>query len=172
MGRDILSPSDRASASVQHAPRELFDGRIIVCEDNASGRHGDIDNLCRRAPFESFDRRIAVEIRKPAAYGVFRFAEASLARHGDADGVLRGDEVVRVLSGLGNGELDALHSAVERVAARTVVWGNGSAAILADIAAVIGGEDHRLSHGYGALADLLAVDNERRLAALPRPPPA
>src|ERR1700722_19088789 len=74
---------------------------------------------------------------------------ALLARHRDADGVLRRDEVVRVLGGLRNGELHALHSAVERVAARPVVWGNGSA---------------------GVLADLLAVDKERRLAALAEAP--
>src|SRR6185437_16254849 len=93
-----------------------------------------------------------------------------LARQRDADSVLRRDEVVRVLSGAGNGDLDALDSAVEGVAARAVVRGNGGAAILADVAAVVGGEDHRLSHRDGAFADLLAVDKERDLAALAEAP--
>ena len=93
-----------------------------------------------------------------------------LARHRDADGVLRRDEVVRVLGGLRNGELDTFDSAVEPVATRPVVWGNGSAGVLADIAAVIGGEDHCLSYRYGALADFFAIDKERRLASLAEAP--
>jgi hypothetical protein len=47
-----------------------------------------------------------------------------LARHRDADNVLRRDEVVRVLRGVSNGELDALDSAVEHVATRAVIRGN------------------------------------------------
>ena len=93
-------------------------------------------------------------------------APVLLARHRDADSILRRDEVVRVLGGVGNGELDALDPAVESVAARAVIRGDGRAAVLADIAAVVGGEDHRLSHRNSPFADLLAVDKERHLAAL------
>ena len=78
--------------------------------------------------------------------------------------------MVRVLGGLGNGELDALHSAVERVATRAIVWGNRGAGILADVTAVVGREDHGLSHRDGVFADLLAVDKERHLAALAEAP--
>ena len=74
--------------------------------------------------------------------------------------------MVQVLGGVSNGELDALNSAVESVAARAVIWGNGGAAILADVAAIVGREDHGLSHWNGAFADLLAVDKERHLPAL------
>ena len=38
--------------------------------------------------------------------------------------------------------------------------------MLADIAAVVSGEDHRLRHRNGPLADLLAINIERHLAAL------
>ena len=40
------------------------------------------------------------------------------------------------------------------------------AAVLPDIAAVVGGEDHRLRHGNRPLADLLVINIERHLAAL------
>jgi hypothetical protein len=49
-----------------------------------------------------------------------------LARHRDADSILRRDEVIRVLGGVGNGDLDALDSAIESVAARAVIRGNGA----------------------------------------------
>jgi hypothetical protein len=50
-------------------------------------------------------------------------APGLLARHRDADSILRRDEVVHVLGGVSNGELDALNSAVKSVAARAVIWG-------------------------------------------------
>src|SRR5258708_21703188 len=52
------------------------------------------------------------------------------------------------------------------MAARAVVLGDRGAAVLADVAAVVGGEDHRLRHWDGSFADLLAVDIERHLSAL------
>src|SRR6202023_2405289 len=55
---------------------------------------------------------------------------------------------------------------VESIAARAVVLRHGGAAVLADVAAVVGGEDHRLRHWDGPFADLLAVDIERDLSAL------
>src|SRR5262249_31092305 len=60
--------------------------------------------------------------------------------------------------------------AVESIAARAVVLRNGGAAVLADIATVVGGEDKRLRHWDGTFADLLAVDIERHLAALAETP--
>src|ERR1700746_479465 len=47
-----------------------------------------------------------------------------------------------------------------------VVLGHGGAAVLADVAAVVGGEDHRLGHWDDPFADLLAVDVERHVSAL------
>src|SRR5215468_12052078 len=89
-----------------------------------------------------------------------------LTRHRDADGLLRRDEVIRALGRFADGELHALYRAVERIAARAVVLGDGRTAVLADIAAIVGGEDKRLGHRDRAFADFLAVDIKRHLAAL------
>src|SRR6516164_10683723 len=63
-------------------------------------------------------------------------------------------------------KLHPFDSSVECIAPRAVVRGDWGAAILADVAAVVSGEDHRLRHGNGPLADLLAINIERHLAAL------
>ena len=93
-----------------------------ICAKQTAGV--DVSNL---------PRRVSLRIAKLAGRCL-----ALLARHRDADSVLRRDEVVRVLSGLGYGKLHPLHSAVERVAARAIVRGNGGAGVLADVAAVVG----------------------------------
>src|SRR6516162_2624108 len=89
-----------------------------------------------------------------------------LPRHGDADRILRRDEVIRALGRFADGELNTLYRSIKRIAARAVVLGHGGAAVLADVAAVIRGKDHRLSHRDGAFAHLLAIDIKRHLAAL------
>ena len=89
-----------------------------------------------------------------------------LPRHRDADGVLRRDHVIRVGRIVGDREQHALDLAVEGVALRAVLRGDRSAGVLADVAAVVGGEDHRQRGADLSLAGLLAVDVERRLAAL------
>src|SRR5206468_3172289 len=86
--------------------------------------------------------------------------------HGDADSVLRRDEVIRALGRIADGELHPLDRSVERIAARAIVWGHRGAAVLPDIAAVVGGKDDRLRHWDRSFADFLAVDIERHLAAL------
>ena len=52
------------------------------------------------------------------------------------------------------------------------IRGDGGAAVLPDVAAVIGGKDDRLRHWDGTFADFLAVDIEGHLAppaeAVPR----
>src|SRR5258708_22266655 len=73
---------------------------------------------------------------------------------------------MRVLGRIGDGELHPFDTSVESVATRAVVRGDGGAAVLAGVAAVVGGEDHRLRHWDGSFADLLAVDIERHLSAL------
>ena len=52
--------------------------------------------------------------------------------------------MIRVLRCLGNRQLHALDSSVESIAARAVVRGDGRTAVLADVAAVGGGEDEFL----------------------------
>src|SRR5262245_35361671 len=77
--------------------------------------------------------------------------------------------MVEALGRLVDGDLHPLDRAIEGVAARPIVRGDRGGTVLADIAAIIGGEDHRLGHGYRPVADLLAVDKERRVAALAEP---
>ena len=60
--------------------------------------------------------------------------------------------MIRALGRVGDGELHPPLTA----AALAVVLGHGGAAVFADVAAVIGGEDHRLRHWDGPFADLLA----------------
>src|ERR1700674_2155630 len=86
--------------------------------------------------------------------------------HSDADSFLRRDEVIRALGRVADGELHSLHRPVKSIAARAVVLRDGGAAVLADVAAVVGGKDHCLRHRDSPFADLLAVDIERHLSAL------
>jgi len=64
-----------------------------------------------------------------------------LPRHGDAKGVLRVNQVIHALGIVGNRELYAHYLAVEGVTRGALVWGDRRTAVLADIAAVVGGED-------------------------------
>src|SRR5215469_12070267 len=89
-----------------------------------------------------------------------------LPRHGDADGVLGFDQVVDALGGVGDLDLDSFYGAVELIAAGTIVGRNRRARVDADIATVIGGEDHRLCHRDLAFADLCAINEERYFPAL------
>src|SRR5438132_10351195 len=86
--------------------------------------------------------------------------------HSNADSIFRRDEVIQALGRIAYSELHPLDRSGERIAARAVVRRHWGAAVLADVAAVVGGEDHRLRHRDGSVADLLAVDIERHLAAL------
>src|SRR5208282_4744443 len=88
------------------------------------------------------------------------------ARHSYSDSFLLRDEVIQALGRFAYGELHPLDSSVECVPSRAVVRGNRGAAVLPYIAAVIPGEDHRLRHGNGTLADLFAINIERHLVAL------
>src|SRR5262249_25211718 len=95
----------------------------------------------------------------------------SLPRHRDANSVLRLDQVICAFRGVGDGELHTFHRAVEGVAQRAVVRGNRGAAVLTNIAAVVGGENHCQGRVDVAFADLLAVDVERSLAAFSQAAP-
>jgi hypothetical protein len=53
-----------------------------------------------------------------------------------------------------------------------VVLGDQGAVLLADVAGVVGREDHRRGRRDGALADLLAVEEQRQGPALPEPGPS
>jgi hypothetical protein len=55
--------------------------------------------------------------------------------------VLRVDQVIHALGIVGNRELYAHYLAVEGVTRGALVWGDRRTAVLADIAAVVGGED-------------------------------
>src|SRR6266404_4064250 len=74
--------------------------------------------------------------------------------------------MLRALGRIADGELHPLDCSVKSIAARAVVLGHGGAAVLSDVAAVIGGEDHRLRHWDCSFADLLAVDIKSDLSAL------
>src|SRR5262245_40606770 len=74
--------------------------------------------------------------------------------------------MIRVLGRIGDGQLHPLNSSVESVAARAVVWRHRRAAVLSDVAAVVGGENHRLRHWDSPFAGLLAVDKEGHSTAL------
>src|SRR5215469_1532078 len=74
--------------------------------------------------------------------------------------------MIRAPRGLADGKLHTFNGAVETIAPRTVVLRDRRAAVLADIAAVVGGEDHSLRHRDGTFADLLAVDIKRHLSSL------
>src|SRR6266446_4163060 len=89
-----------------------------------------------------------------------------LPRHSDADSIFRRDEMLRALGRIADGELHPLDCSVKSIAARAVVRGHGGAAVLADVAAVVGGEDHRLRHWDCSFTDLLAVDIKSDLSAL------
>src|SRR5208282_3837427 len=89
-----------------------------------------------------------------------------LPRHSYSDSFLLRDKVIEALGRFAYGELHPLDFSVECIPSRAVVRGDRGAAVLPDIAAVVGGEDHRLRHGNGPLADLLAINIERHLAAL------
>src|SRR4029434_2827094 len=60
----------------------------------------------------------------------------------------------------------ASDATVESMCLRAVVRGNGCAAIFADVATVVGGEDNRQRRVDVSLADVLTIDVERRLATL------
>src|SRR3954451_8193736 len=83
------------------------------------------------------------------------------------DSLFRRAEMIRVLRRISEGELHPFDHSGEGVIPRTVVGGDGGAAIHTDVAAVIGGEDHRLRHWDRPIADRLAIDVERYLSALP-----
>ena len=74
--------------------------------------------------------------------------DIALPGHGDADGLLRRDEAIDAVRGIGDGELHTLDPAAERIAARAVV---------------------RRDRGAPVFADLLAVDIKRHLPALAEP---
>ena len=74
--------------------------------------------------------------------------------------------MVRVLRRIGDRQLDGLDLAVEAVVARLVLRRHRSAAVFAHVAAIVGREDHRQRGANLPLADLLAVNKQRRLAAL------
>src|SRR6476646_7350097 len=89
-----------------------------------------------------------------------------LPRHRNADGFLRRHLVVDGFGRLGDCDLHALDSAVEGVVAWPVVFGYGCAGVLADVAAIVGGEDHRQRGGDLPVADVIAVGVQGDLAAL------
>src|SRR4029453_13227396 len=74
--------------------------------------------------------------------------------------------MVRVFRGVDDRELHAFDATVESVSLRAVVRGDRGAAVLADVAAVVGGKDDRQRCADVSLADVLTIDVERRLAAL------
>src|SRR5438876_7978034 len=94
-----------------------------------------------------------------------------LPRHGDSNSVLRFDQMIESLRGFGNSQLYSLNVAVELVAARTIVGGNGRPAVHAYITSIIGGENHRLRHGNLSLPHLLAVEVKSHIPALAQPTP-
>ena len=64
--------------------------------------------------------------------------DALLPRHGDADSSFRVNQMICVLRGVGDRKLHTFDFAVEGVAVRTIIRGDGRSAVLADIAAVVG----------------------------------
>ena len=92
-----------------------------------------------------------------------------LSRHCDADCLFWRDKVAGTFGRIGNGKLYAPDPAVEGIAARTVIRGDRSPAILTHVTPIVGGEDHRLRHWDGAFADFFAVDKKRDAAALAQP---
>ena len=74
--------------------------------------------------------------------------------------------MIGVLGSVGDGDLHALDTTIEGIAAWAVVRRDRGSAVLADVTAVISGEDHRKRHGNVPFADLLAVNVQRRPAAL------
>jgi hypothetical protein len=66
--------------------------------------------------------------------------QSLLLRHSDADRLLRRHEVIEMLGGVGNRELDAPDAAVERVDVRAVLRRNRGPRVFSNVAAVIGGE--------------------------------
>ncbi len=125
------------------------DVRKFTCEDTAHlARRGAVRRHPRPPP--------AHEIRPghaPAAVASCQRGLESCSRVGLAPRYCRAiamrtassgrDQVIRVLGGLGDRDLHALDATRERVAARAVVRGDRRAGVLADVAAVVGGEDHR-----------------------------
>ena len=91
-----------------------------------------------------------------------------LPRHRDAHRFLWRDHVCRGLSRLSERDLNPSDPTVERIPSSTVVRRDRRAGIIADIAAIIGGEDHRGCGRYLSLTDLLAIDIERCRPALPK----
>src|SRR3954469_7490130 len=77
--------------------------------------------------------------------------------------------MIHTLRGIRDRELHALDAAIEPVAARAVVRRNGSAAVLADVAAIVGREDHRQRGGNDPFTDLLPVGIQSHLTALSKP---
>src|SRR5271165_4345201 len=100
------------------------------------------------------------------ATDVFRDCWTLLPRHGDTDGIFRLDEVIYTFGRIGDRQLNPFDEAVETVTDRTVILGHGRAAVLADIATVIGREHHREGHRDCAFPDLLAVRVQGHCAAL------
>src|SRR5450631_1023910 len=92
-----------------------------------------------------------------------------LPRHRDADSVLRRYQVISILGGVSDGDLNAFDATVECVAMRSIVLGNRSAGVLADIAAIVGREDHRQGHRNDSFTDLLAIGVQSHFAALSKP---
>jgi hypothetical protein len=75
--------------------------------------------------------------------------------------------MIRALCRIPDGKLHPFDRAVESVAAtRPVIWRIRRAAVLAYVATVIGGENHRLRHRDGSFADLFAINVQRHLSAL------
>src|SRR5215217_5409515 len=84
--------------------------------------------------------------------------------HRDAEALLVADQVV-VVVGAGV-ELDPSDGAVEVPVLAGVVLADGGAGVVADVAGLVAGVEHRDGRGDLALADLAAVDVERGGSAL------
>src|SRR4051795_6652576 len=90
-----------------------------------------------------------------------------LDRGRDADALLRGDQVVVVVEA--GVELYPAHAAVEAARAAGVVVTDGRAGVIAHVAGLVAGVDHRHRALDTALANHRAVDVERDGAALAEP---
>src|SRR3954464_12342867 len=90
-----------------------------------------------------------------------------LDRGGDADALLRGDQVVVVVEA--GVELHPTHAAVEAARAAGVVVADGRAGVIAHVQVLVPGVDHRHRGLDTALANHRAVDVERDGAALGEP---
>ena len=88
-----------------------------------------------------------------------------LPRHRDAQELVRADQVVDVLGGLVDVDLDPADPPGEGVVGPVVV-ADGSGAVATEVQRLVRGEEHR--HGVldAALTDLVAVEVERDVAAL------